>query len=200
MLSDSPVFVQPYQLPKLQADSVAMDKLGPMPEKWDNQDLDNRSVGSYSLAESAPSVMSSATAARTMLAEMGTLRNVRNMMYAETREAQAKVDNTTWRPGAIEKDVKGDKSGDDPLDIRLSTTFSAYGNALEAYDSNRTGAGGKEGESWISGFGRTYVPQDSQKVTSMGKFLEQVGNPRKSMRMVKRLTRTGAFQRTCKQG
>ena len=115
-----------------------MEKLGPMPEKWDNQDLDNRSVGSYSLAESAPSVMSSATAARTMLAEMGTLRNVRNMMYVETREAQAKVDNTTWRPDAIEKDVKGDKSGDDPLDIRLSTTFSAYGNALEAYASNRT--------------------------------------------------------------
>ena len=91
LLSEAPVFVQAHQLPKLEADSVSVDKLFHASEERP----ENFSVASMSTVEST---MSMATAARTMLAEMGTLRNIRNMHNKNSASTQKMVDTTTWKP------------------------------------------------------------------------------------------------------
>ena len=90
-LVEVPVYVQAHQLPKLETDCVSVDKLLPIVEKG----LENRSIASMSTIEST---MSMATSARTMLAEMGTLRNVRSMQKQSSAATQKKIDNTTWKP------------------------------------------------------------------------------------------------------
>ena len=73
-------------------DSVSVDKQVALSGKEFDA---NRSVTSLSTVEST---MSMATAARTMLAEMGTLRNVRNMQKQNFDATQKTVDTTTWKP------------------------------------------------------------------------------------------------------
>ena len=143
-LVEVPVYVQAHQLPKLETDCVSVDKLLPIVEKG----LENPSIASMSTIEST---MSMATAARTMLAEMGTLRNVRSMQKQNTAATQKKIDNTTWKPSY-------------ELQRRAGTAPSGVARDIPQPSG--------EGVSWFAGLAQSNAYDTVDKPASIGAYLE----------------------------